>query len=173
MSVTFNGPSYSRGKNQVAGFRTGYLSTWDEELSEILTQVTISENVDAIIRGFWMIEEYQLSWDPGDFPSKRFTNITPISLLKLKHIQSKLHKATGHATLFLHGTSPHSNAVYISSSIRIKFASFYNQAFWSESRDWMIGRLATYVYGPEVNIFRALTAALLRVTPHNYQFVTH
>jgi transposase len=41
-------PSYSTVKNWVARFRTGHLSTEDEERSGEQTQVTIPENVDAI-----------------------------------------------------------------------------------------------------------------------------
>jgi transposase len=41
-------PSYSAVKNWVARFRTGHLSTEDEELSGRPIQVTIPENVDAI-----------------------------------------------------------------------------------------------------------------------------
>jgi transposase len=41
-------PSYSTVKNWVARFRTGHLSTEDNEHSGRPTQVTIPENVDAI-----------------------------------------------------------------------------------------------------------------------------
>jgi transposase len=41
-------PSYPTVKNWVARFRTGHLSTEDEESSARPTQVTIPENVDAI-----------------------------------------------------------------------------------------------------------------------------
>jgi transposase len=41
-------PSYSTVKNWDARFRTGHLSTEDEEHSERPTQVTNPENVDAI-----------------------------------------------------------------------------------------------------------------------------
>jgi hypothetical protein len=50
ISVTFGDirSSYSTLKNCVATFRTGHLSTEDEELSGRPTQVTIPVNVDAI-----------------------------------------------------------------------------------------------------------------------------
>jgi transposase len=50
MSVTLGDkrPSYSTVKNSVAWFRTGHLSTEDEERSGRPTQVTISEKVDII-----------------------------------------------------------------------------------------------------------------------------
>jgi hypothetical protein len=40
--------SYSTVKKCIARFRTGYLSTGDEEISVSPTQVTIPENVDVI-----------------------------------------------------------------------------------------------------------------------------
>jgi transposase len=50
MSVTLGDkwPSYSTVKNWVARFRTGHLSTEDEELSGRPTQVTFPENMEAI-----------------------------------------------------------------------------------------------------------------------------
>jgi transposase len=50
MSITLadKHPSYSTVKNWVARFRTGYLSTKDEERSGRPTQVTIPENMDVI-----------------------------------------------------------------------------------------------------------------------------
>jgi hypothetical protein len=50
LSVTLrdNRPSYSTVKNWVAWFKTGHLSTEDEERSGIPTQVTIPVKVDAI-----------------------------------------------------------------------------------------------------------------------------
>jgi transposase len=50
MSVTLGDkrPSYSTVRNWVARFRTGHLSTEDEERSGRSTQVTIPENVGAI-----------------------------------------------------------------------------------------------------------------------------
>jgi transposase len=50
MSVTLGvkRPSCSTVKNCVARFRTGHLSTYDEERSGRPTQVTIPENMDAI-----------------------------------------------------------------------------------------------------------------------------
>jgi hypothetical protein len=50
MSITLGDkhPFYSTAKNWAAGFRTGHLSTEDEECSGRSTQVTIPENVDAI-----------------------------------------------------------------------------------------------------------------------------
>jgi transposase len=50
MSVTLRDkrPSYSTIKNWVAGFRTGHLSTENEQRSGRPTQATIPENVDAI-----------------------------------------------------------------------------------------------------------------------------
>jgi transposase len=49
MSVTLGDkrPSYSTVRNWVATFRTGHLSTEDEETSGRPTQVTIPENADA------------------------------------------------------------------------------------------------------------------------------
>jgi hypothetical protein len=41
-------PTYCTVKRWVAGFRTGHLSTEDEERSGRPTQVTVPENVDAI-----------------------------------------------------------------------------------------------------------------------------
>jgi transposase len=51
MSVTLDDkcPSYSTVKNWVASFRRGHLSTEDEDHSGRPTQVTIPENVDAMI----------------------------------------------------------------------------------------------------------------------------
>jgi hypothetical protein len=50
MSVSLGNkrPSYSAGKNWVARFRTGHLSTEHEELSGRPTQMTIPENVDVV-----------------------------------------------------------------------------------------------------------------------------
>jgi hypothetical protein len=50
MSVTLSDkrPSYCTVKHWVAGFRTGHLSTEDEEHSGRPTEVTVPENVDAI-----------------------------------------------------------------------------------------------------------------------------
>jgi transposase len=48
MSVTLGDKHPSTVKNWVARFRTGHLSTEDEERSGRPTQVTIPENVDAI-----------------------------------------------------------------------------------------------------------------------------
>jgi hypothetical protein len=50
MSVTLGDkrPLYSTVKNWVARFRTGHLSTENEERSGRPTQATIPENVDAI-----------------------------------------------------------------------------------------------------------------------------
>jgi hypothetical protein len=51
MSVTLGDkrPSYSAVKNWVARFRTGHLSTEDEELSGRPTQVTIPEAIHSMI----------------------------------------------------------------------------------------------------------------------------
>jgi transposase len=50
MSVTLGDklPSYPTVKNWVARFRTGHLSTEDEERSGRPTQMTIPENLDAV-----------------------------------------------------------------------------------------------------------------------------
>jgi transposase len=50
MSVTLGDkpPSYSTVKNWVARFKTGHLSTVDDERSERPSQVTVPENMDAI-----------------------------------------------------------------------------------------------------------------------------
>jgi transposase len=48
VTLRYKRPSCSTVNNWVAGFRTGYLSTEDEERSGRPTQVTVPENVDAI-----------------------------------------------------------------------------------------------------------------------------
>jgi transposase len=73
MSVTLSDkrPSYSTVENWVARFRTGHLSTEEEEGSGRPTQVTIPENVDAI---YSMIQDDRIisarKRKPGPYPEK-------------------------------------------------------------------------------------------------------
>jgi hypothetical protein len=52
-------PSCCTVKNWVAGFRTGNLSTGDEEYSGRPTEVTVPENVDAI--NFMVLNDRRMS----------------------------------------------------------------------------------------------------------------
>jgi hypothetical protein len=75
MSVTLadKRPFYIIVKNWVARFRTGHLSTEDEERSERPTQVTVLEHVNAILSIINRpIEECPLkdSRDPANIPKR-------------------------------------------------------------------------------------------------------
>jgi transposase len=72
MSVTLRDklPSYFTVKNSVARFRTGHLSTEDEERSGRPTQVTIPENMDAI---------YSRILDDRRISSKKIAEILALS----------------------------------------------------------------------------------------------
>jgi hypothetical protein len=81
-----------------------------------------SRNVDAI--NSRILDDQRISAKDtealGISRAKGCLSIAPISLLELGHVQRTLHKAAGHVTPSPHGTLPHSNAVYISSSIRLE-----------------------------------------------------
>jgi hypothetical protein len=124
-----------------------------------------------LIRGYWAIGEYQLKITETLAISRArdYTSITPNSLLELMHIQRTLHKATGLVTPSFHGTPPHSNVVYISSSIRIELHYSITQV--SSPRvaiEWLAGLLHMLM----VNVSSASTVAPRRLTPYNYRFVT-
>jgi hypothetical protein len=65
-------PSYCTVKKWVAGFRTGHLSSVDEESSGRPTQVTVPDNVNTIHSMILADRVYLLkhSRDPGEMPRK-------------------------------------------------------------------------------------------------------